>query len=92
MSSVLVTQTAQLRARHLAPAFTLIFLAPFIAEVLSGATRVSFLFVFVPELMLWGCGALLIREVVKRWGGGWTSVLMLGLALSVFEEIGRAHV
>lgn len=73
-------------ARHLAAAFTLIFLAPFIAEVLSGATRVSFIFAFVPEMMMWGCGALLIRELVKRWGGGWTSVLLLGLALAVFEE------
>jgi hypothetical protein len=64
----------------------LIFLAPFIAEVLSGATRVSFLFAFVPEMMMWGCGALIIREMVKRWGGGWTSVLLLALALAVFEE------
>ena len=87
MSSVPVTQRAPLRARHLAPAFTLIFLAPFIAELLSGATRISFfLFAFVPELMMWGCGTLLIRELVKRWGGGWTSVVLLGLALAVFEE------
>jgi hypothetical protein len=87
MSYVPVTPSAQLKpARHLAPVFTLIFLAPFIAEVLSGATRVSFIFAFVPEMMMWGCGALLIREFVKRWGGGWTSVLMLGLALAVFEE------
>jgi hypothetical protein len=82
-----VTQKAQLKpAQHLAPAFTLIFLAPFIAEVLSGATRVSFFYAFVPELMMWGCGALLIREVVRRWGGGWTSVVLWGLALAVFEE------
>lgn len=87
MSSAAVTQNAQWKpARHLAPAFTLIFLAPFIAEVLSGATRVSYLFAFVPEMMMWGCGALLIRELVKRWDGGWTSVLLLALALSVFEE------
>ncbi len=87
MSSIPVTQSAQWKpARHLAPAFTLIFLAPFIAEVLSGATRVSFLFAFVPEMMMWGCGALIIRELVKRWGGGWTSVLLLALALAVFEE------
>jgi TRAP-type C4-dicarboxylate transport system permease small subunit len=64
----------------------LIFLAPFIAEVLSGATRVSFIFAFVPEMMMWGCGALIIRELVKRWNGGWTSVLLLALALAVFEE------
>jgi hypothetical protein len=87
MSSIPVTQRAQSKpARYPAPAFTLIFLAPFIAEVLSGATRVSFLFAFVPELMMWGCGALIIRELAKRWDGGWTSVLLLGLGLAVFEE------
>ena len=87
MSYVPVTQDAQSKpARQLAPAFTLIFLAPLIAEVLSGATRVSFLFAFVPEMMMWGCGTLIIRELVKRWDGGWTSVLLLALALAVFEE------
>lgn len=87
MSYVPITTDLQSKpVRHLAPAFTLIFLAPFIAEVLSGATRVSFLYAFIPEMMMWGCGALLIREVVKLWGGGWTSVLFLGLSLSVFEE------
>ncbi len=88
MTYVPATQNAQLNPspRHLAPAFTLIFLAPFIAEVLSGATRVSFIFAFVPEMMMWGCGALIIRDLVKRWHGGWTSVLLLALALAVFEE------
>src|ERR1700757_3419314 len=87
MSSIPVTQSVQWKpARHPAPALTLIFLAPFIAEGLSGATRVSFLFAFVPELMMWGCGALVIRELAKRWDGGWTSVLLLGLGLAVFEE------
>lgn len=69
-----------------APAWTLVFLAPFIAEVLSGATRVSVLFAIVPEMMVWGCGALLIRELVRRWRGGWPSLLCLGLALSIAEE------
>jgi hypothetical protein len=69
-----------------APAMTLIFLAPFIAEVLSGSTRVSTLFALMPEMMIWGGGALLIRELVRRWGGGWPSLLMLGLGLSIAEE------
>ena len=81
MSSIPVMHSAQRKpARHLLPVFTLIFLAPFIAEVLSGATRLSVLLVSVPKLMMLGCGALIIRELVRRWGGGWTSVLMLGLA------------
>ena len=87
MSSSPVLHSAQRKpARHLLPVFTLIFLAPFIAEVLSGATRLSVLLASVPKLMMLGCGALIIRELVRRWGGGWTSVLMLGLALSVFDE------
>jgi len=70
----------------IAPALTLILLAPLIAEVLSGATRFSYIFVLIPEMMVWGCGALLIREVVRRWDAGGTSMLLLGLALSVAEE------
>jgi hypothetical protein len=65
---------------------TLLVLAPIVAEVLSGATRISFLIVLIPEIMVWGCGALLIREIVRCWRGGWTSMLLLGLALSVAEE------
>ncbi|HSS96421.1 MAG TPA: hypothetical protein VLK33_05310, partial [Terriglobales bacterium] len=74
------------RWQRLAPIFSLIFLAPFVAEVLSGATRLSFIFVLIPEMMVWGCGALLIRDIVRRWQGGWTSMLCLGLALAVAEE------
>lgn len=72
---------------RIAPAITLLVLAPVIAEVLSGATRVSFLIVLIPEIMVWGCGALMIRELARRWGGGWTSILLLGLALAVAEEV-----
>lgn len=77
---------AESRWQRLAPIFTLIVLAPGIAEVLSGATRMSVIFVLVPEMMVWGCGALLIREAVRRWGGGWTSMLLMGLGLSIAEE------
>jgi len=87
MNSVPIPRPAQWEpVRHLAPAFALIFLAPFVAEVLSGSTRISFFYAFLPEMMMWGCGALIIRELVCRWGGGWTSVLLLGLALAVGEE------
>jgi len=68
------------------PMWTLVFLAPFIAEVSSGATKLSIIFVLIPEMMVWGCGALIIRELVRRWGGGWPSLLALGLGLSIAEE------
>ena len=74
------------RPRFAAPIWTLLLLAPFIAEVLSGSTRTSILFVFIPEVMVWGVGALLSRELVRRWRAGGVSLLLLGLALSIAEE------
>jgi hypothetical protein len=79
-------QSIAVRERFAAPIWTLILLAPFIAEVLSGSTRTSILFVFVPEVMVWGVGALLCRELVRRWRAGGVSLLLLGLALSIAEE------
>ena len=69
------------------PAITLILLAPLVGEVLNGATRLSFIFVFVLQVMIWGCGTLIIRELVHRWHGGWPSTTLLGLALSVIVEV-----
>lgn len=68
------------------PALVLVFLAPLLAEVLPGATRLSSLFVLPIEMCVWGGGALLIREAARRWGLGWRNVLCLALALSVAEE------
>src|SRR5690606_35960427 len=65
---------------------TLVLLSPLVGEVLNGATRLSYIFVFVPQVMVWGCGTLLIRETVRRWGGSWPSTIALGAALSIFIE------
>ena len=73
-------------ARFRGPIWALLILAPVISEVLSGSTRLSILFVLIPEIMVWGGGALLCRELARRWHGGATSLLCLGLALSVAEE------
>jgi len=35
---------------------------------------------------MYGGGALLIREVVRRTGRGWPSILLLGMAYAIFEE------
>jgi hypothetical protein len=35
------------------PALTLALLAPVVAEVLFGSTRLSFIFVLIPEIMVW---------------------------------------
>lgn len=77
---------ASARPHFAGPIWCLLLLSPFIGEVLSGSTRTSVLFVFIPEVMVWGVGALLARELVRRWRAGGISLLCIGLALSVAEE------
>jgi hypothetical protein len=72
--------------RRRSPAIALLLLAPIIAEVLYGATRLSYIFVLIPEIGAWGCGALMIRYAARRWRLGWSGMLLLGLALAVAEE------
>jgi hypothetical protein len=79
-------QSPAVRLRFAGAIWTLAALAPFIGEILSGSTRTSILYVFIPEMMVWGVGALLCRELVRRWRAGGVSLLLLGLALSVAEE------
>jgi hypothetical protein len=74
------------RWQRVGPIVTLLLLSPVIGEVMSGATRLSYIFALVPEIMVWGCGTLIIRDVVRRWQGGWTSTLLLGFGLSIAEE------
>lgn len=68
------------------PVVALLLLAPIVSEVLYGATRLSVIFVLIPQVATWGCGALMIREAVVRRRGGWMSLLRLGVALAVAEE------
>jgi hypothetical protein len=70
----------------LPPIWTLLLISPFIGEVLSGSTRASILFVYIPEIMVWGVGALFCRELVRRWRAGSVSLLLFGMALSFAEE------
>ncbi len=79
-------QPSTARQHFAGPIWTLLVLAPFIGELLSGSTRASILFVLIPEIMVWGVGALFCRELVRRWRAGVTSLLLLGLALSIAEE------
>ena len=68
---------------------TLFFLAPVVAEMISGSTPpLGFLnpFQLVGNLVLYGPGALIIREVARRRGLGWANILVMGVAYSVLEE------
>jgi hypothetical protein len=69
-----------------APGLFLMILAPLVAEILPGATRLSAIFVLPIEICVWGGAALLIRYAVRRWQLGWGNMLLLALALAVAEE------
>src|SRR5262249_43534232 len=72
--------------RRAAPAIWLMVSSPLIAELLPGATRLSAIFVFPIEVLVWGGATLLIRDVVRRLNLGWPNLLLLALALVVAEE------
>lgn len=76
--------------RRLLPALVLIVIAPLVAELLSGSTPLGqpiVLAFLVPiYLPLYGAGVLLIRELVRRSGRGWPSILLLGAAYGFVEE------
>lgn len=72
--------------RRIAPAIALFFLSPLIAEFMLGNVAIDgfvALFILAP---MYGGGALLIREVARRTGRGWPTMVGLGLAYSVWEE------
>jgi hypothetical protein len=71
--------------RRYAPVIVLFVLAPLVAEVLFGATTLSQIGGLLPTSLLYGGGAVLIRELARR-RGGWGRVALLGAAYGVVEE------
>ena len=67
------------------PALTLLLLGPWVAEYLLGSHTVADLPLIVFLVPMYGGGALLIREVTRRTGGGWPTMLLLGLAYGLIE-------
>ena len=75
--------------RRLPPALVLFVIAPLFGEVFSGSTRITDFInpvTFLTEALLYGCGAILVRELVLRWRKGWPSLLLLGFAYGIYEE------
>ena len=74
------------QTRTIKPAIALFFVAPLVAEFLLGNLPIKLLPALVMLGPLYGGGALLIRETVRRFGRGWPSILLLALAYGIFEE------
>jgi hypothetical protein len=72
--------------RGVAPLATLLVLSPVIIEVLFGATRITLLFLLIPQICIYGGAALLIRTLVHRRRRGWVAILLLGMAFAIAEE------
>ncbi len=75
------------------PTLVLFFLAPLVAEVLLGSTPLDiagspivFVVLFLMETLLYGGGAVLIREITRRTGHGWPTIVGLGAAYGILEE------
>lgn len=72
--------------RRVAPAFVLFVLSPFVAEYLLGNISVSALFAMLFLSPMYGGGAILVREVARRRGHGWSTIVLLALAYGLIEE------
>lgn len=72
--------------RSISAAITLFLTAPLVAEYLLGDLPLKMLGALVVMAPMYGGGALLIREVVRRSGRSWSSILVLGAAYAVLEE------
>ncbi len=71
------------------PALLVLVIAPWFGEGLSGASRPLALLVpwhFAFMVMLYGCGALICREVMVRFRLGVVGLCFLGAAYGVYEE------
>jgi hypothetical protein len=74
------------RPRNRRAAWTLILLAPVVAEVSIGNIGLRDAWVILVFIPIYGAGALLIREVVRRTGGGIGALLLMGVAYGLIEE------
>lgn len=75
--------------KKLPPALALFLVAPAFGELFSGSAPLNeYLnpFTFLLLSLLYGCGAILIRELVVRWRKGWPSLLLMGFAYGIYEE------
>ena len=66
-------------------AWTLVALAPIIAES-TFSTPITYAWLVLLWLPIYGGGILLIRELVARSGRGWPSIVIMGIAYEILED------
>jgi hypothetical protein len=73
-------------SRCLPAAIGLVFLAPLVAEFLLGNLPIKLLSALIVLAPFYGGGALLIREITRRAGRGWPTIVLVALAYGIVEE------
>lgn len=71
--------------KRILPPLSLAILSPVIAEYLLGDIEVVNVVALLPMALLYGTGAILVREGVRR-GGDWRRFVLLALAYALWEE------
>ncbi|HYZ68650.1 MAG TPA: hypothetical protein VE666_12780 [Mycobacterium sp.] len=74
------------RLHRLAPVIGLFVLAPFVGEFLLGNISVQGLVFGVLLAPMYGGGAVLVRELARRYGRGWPTIASLACAYALIEE------
>ncbi len=74
------------RMRRTLPWIVLVLMAFVVAELLPGSAPITQPVLWPFLLLIYGPGALLIRELVRRRNRGWKSVLLLGAGYGFVEE------
>ena len=74
------------RPRNRRAALLLVLLAPIVAEVSLGTVPLREAWVMPIYVPIYGAGALFVREVVRRTGGGVANLLIMGVAYGLIEE------
>jgi hypothetical protein len=82
-------EPGRLRRAITSPVVLILLIAPFFGEGLSGSSPPLDLVIpwhFAFMAALYGCGALVCREVAHRLGSGFAGLFLLGVAYGVWEE------
>ncbi len=72
--------------RSIPAAIALFLTAPLVAAFFLGNLSRSALPGLLALAPMYGAGALLIRELMRRYGRGWTGIFLLGAACALLEE------
>lgn len=72
--------------KRFAAVLVLALLSPLIAEYLSGSLSFAYIGALPVLILMYGGGAVLIREVARQAGRGWPTIILLALAYGVIEE------